>query len=130
MLSGGANALTTYTGFAVVLFSGVAVLSLFVLRRSETARPATVPRAGAIPWRPRSSRSQVALIVANALWSDLVMPIHTGTAWGPAAAGLIIIGLGVPIYFFFAKRSEHPALGVEPGARLFSAASLTLMRGS
>jgi APA family basic amino acid/polyamine antiporter len=35
VLSGGANALTTYTGFAVVLFAGIAVVSLFVLRHRE-----------------------------------------------------------------------------------------------
>ena len=35
MLDGGA--LTDYTGFAIVLFSGVAVVSLFVLRQREWA---------------------------------------------------------------------------------------------
>ena len=39
VLSGGANALTTYTGFAVVLFAGVAVVSLFVLRQREPDAP-------------------------------------------------------------------------------------------
>jgi hypothetical protein len=39
VLSGGANALTTYTGFAVVLFAGFSVLSLFVLRRQEPDAP-------------------------------------------------------------------------------------------
>ena len=35
VLSGGADALIRYTGFAVVLFSGIAVLALFVLRLRE-----------------------------------------------------------------------------------------------
>ena len=39
VLSGSADALTTYTGFSVVLFAGVAVLSLFVLRLREPDAP-------------------------------------------------------------------------------------------
>ena len=35
VLTGGASTLTNYTGFAVVLFAGVAVAALFVLRRRE-----------------------------------------------------------------------------------------------
>ena len=42
--------------------------------------------------------------VANALYTDLVVPIRQGTAWGPAAAGLIVVGLGVPLYFLFKRR--------------------------
>jgi len=39
VLSGGASALIRYTGFAVVLFAGVAVAALFVLRWREPAAP-------------------------------------------------------------------------------------------
>ena len=39
VLSGSADALTNYTGFAIVLFAGVAVASLFVLRPREPAAP-------------------------------------------------------------------------------------------
>jgi basic amino acid/polyamine antiporter, APA family len=102
VLSGGANALTTYTGFAVVLFSGVAVVSLFVLRQREPA--ASRPfRAWGYPIAPAIFAIASLAIVVNALWADLVVPIRTGTPWGPAAAGLIIIGLGIPLYFFFSR---------------------------
>jgi APA family basic amino acid/polyamine antiporter len=103
VLSGGANALTTYTGFAVVLFAGVAVVSLFVLRRSEPGAPRPF-RAWGYPVAPAIFAIASLAIVSNALWSDLVTPIRTGSDWGPAAAGLIIIGLGVPIYYFFSHR--------------------------
>ena len=47
-----------------------------------------------------------ALIVANALYTDLVVPIRTETPWGPAAAGLIVIALGVPLYYVFSRRGS------------------------
>ena len=46
VLSGGASALTRYTGFAVVLFAGVAVAALFVLRWREPDAPRPFQRAG------------------------------------------------------------------------------------
>ena len=103
VLSGGANALTTYTGFAVVLFSGVAVVSLFVLRQREPDAPRPF-RAWGYPIAPAIFAIASLAIVLNALWADLVIPMRTGAAWGPAAAGLIVIGLGVPFYFFFSRR--------------------------
>ncbi len=105
VLSGGAQALTTYTGFAVVLFSGVAVVSLFVLRQREPDAPRPF-RAWGYPVAPAIFAIASLAIVLNALWADLVIPITTGGPWGPAAAGLIIIGLGVPLYFFFSRRKS------------------------
>jgi APA family basic amino acid/polyamine antiporter len=55
VLSGTFEQLLTYTGFAVILFSGLAVLSLFVLH--GRARKAGASERGAIPGRPRSSAS-------------------------------------------------------------------------
>ena len=103
VLSGGAQALTTYTGFSVVLFAGIAVLSLFVLRQREPDAPRPF-KAWGYPIAPAIFTIASALIVGNALWNDLLVPIQTGAPWGPAAAGLLIIGLGVPIYFFFSSR--------------------------
>ena len=104
VLSGSANALTTYTGFAVVLFAGVAVVALFVLRQREPDAPRPF-RAWGYPVAPAIFAIASLAIVLNALWADLAIPILTGAPWGPAAAGLIIIGLGVPLYFFFSRRS-------------------------
>jgi APA family basic amino acid/polyamine antiporter len=106
VLSGGAGALTTYTGFAVVLFAGVAVVSLFVLRQREPEAPRPF-KAWGYPVAPAIFATASLLIVANALWLDLVRPIITGGPWGPAAAGLIIIGLGIPTYYFFSRRGQR-----------------------
>ena len=105
VLSGGANALTTYTGFAVVLFAGIAVVSLFVLREREPDAPRPF-RAWGYPVAPAIFAVASLAIVCNALWNDLMVPIQNGTPWGPAAAGLIIIGLGIPLYYFFAARES------------------------
>jgi APA family basic amino acid/polyamine antiporter len=105
VLSGSASALTTYTGFSVVLFSGIAVMSLFVLRRREPEAPRPF-KAWGYPIAPAIFAVASMLIVINALWSDLIVPLGTGSPWGPAAAGLIIIGLGVPMYVFFRRRSS------------------------
>ena len=47
-----------------------------------------------------------ALIVANALWTDLVAPLTSGRAMGPSAAGLLIIGLGLPLYAWFTRTTS------------------------
>ena len=104
VLSGSAQALTTYTGFSVVLFAGIAVASLFVLRAREPNAPRPF-KAWGYPLAPAIFTLASALIVLNALWTDLVVPIATGAPWGPAAAGLIVIGLGIPIYLFFSRRT-------------------------
>ena len=44
------------------------------------------------------------LIVANALYTDLVKPLTAGTQIGPSAAGFLVIGLGLPIYYFFSRK--------------------------
>jgi APA family basic amino acid/polyamine antiporter len=104
VLTGSGSALTTYTGFAVILFAGVAVGALFVLRYREPDAPRPF-RALGYPIAPAVFTVASFLIVVNALWSDLVVPLQTGAAWGPTAAGLVIIGLGVPVFFMFARRS-------------------------
>ncbi len=108
VLSGGAQTLTTYTGFAVVLFAGVAVAALFVLRVREPDAPRPF-RAWGYPIAPAIFTVASALIVLNALWSDLAVPVMQGTEWGPAAAGLIVIGLGLPVYWIFKSRRSTPS---------------------
>ncbi|MCC7243929.1 MAG: hypothetical protein IT180_18550 [Acidobacteria bacterium] len=44
------------------------------------------------------------LIVLNALWTDLVTPLTSGQALGPSAAGLFVIALGLPLYWWFSRR--------------------------
>ena len=104
VLTGSGSALTTYTGFAVILFAGVAVGALFVLRHREpdARRPF---RAWGYPLAPALFVVTSALIVINALWTDLVRPLSTGGSWGPAAAGLVVIALGLPVYFVLRSRA-------------------------
>ena len=103
VLSGSANSLTTYTGFSVVLFAGIAVLSLFVLRQREPDAPRPF-RAWGYPVAPAIFSIASLAIVLNALWADLLVPISTGAPWGPAAAGLIVIGLGIPLFYLFSRQ--------------------------
>ena len=108
VLSGGASTLTNYTGFAVVLFAGVAVAALFVLRRREPDVDAAVQGVGLSGRAGDLHAWPACAIVANALWSDLVTPIAAGTTWGPSAAGLLIIAAGVPTLLVDA-RPRQPA---------------------
>jgi APA family basic amino acid/polyamine antiporter len=103
VLSGGAGALTNYTGFAVILFSGIAVAALFVLRRREPSAPRPF-KAWGYPAAPAIFTLASLAIVANALWTDLAQPLETGAAWGPSAAGLVIISAGIPVYWLLVGR--------------------------
>ena len=49
----------------------------------------------------------VALIVVNALWTDLFKPLTVGASLGPAAAGLVVIALGLPVYFLLRSRASR-----------------------
>jgi APA family basic amino acid/polyamine antiporter len=104
VLTGSARALTTYTGFAVVLFACVAIGALFVLRAREPESPRPF-RAIGYPIAPAIACLAMLLIVCNALWTDLVVPITRDQPWGPAAAGLIVIGLGMPVYLLLRGRA-------------------------
>ncbi len=105
VLSGGASSLTNYTGFAVVLFAGVAVASLFVLRQREPDAPRPF-RAWGYPVAPAIFTIASLAIVANAAWTDLVKPLISGGAWGPSAAGIVIIAAGIPVYLWMSARSK------------------------
>ena len=93
VLSGGASALIRYTGFAVVLFAGVAVAALFVLRWREPAAPRPFKALG-YPVAPAVFAIAAFLIVANAIYSDP----------RPSCAGVLIVLAGIPLYLFFARR--------------------------
>jgi APA family basic amino acid/polyamine antiporter len=88
VLSGTLAQLVTYTGFAIVLFTGIAVSSLFVLRRRDggAARPFS---ALGYPWAPAIFVAASGAMVANSFWRD------------PASsfAGAALIAAGVPVYY-------------------------------
>jgi basic amino acid/polyamine antiporter, APA family len=103
ILTGSANALITYTGFSITLFLGVAVFALFVLRQREPNAPRPF-KAWGYPVAPAIFCAACFIILANALYTDLVKTTINGQPMGPSAWGLLVIGLGLPIYYFFARR--------------------------
>ncbi len=93
VLSSTLSGLVNYTGFAVVLFSGIAVASLFVLRMREpdADRPF---RAWGYPFAPGLFVAASAAMVLHRLWTEPSETLY----------GLIIIGAGVPLYLAFARK--------------------------
>jgi APA family basic amino acid/polyamine antiporter len=92
VLSGGFSQLIDYTGFAVVLFSGIAGGALFVLRRRSPDEPRPF-RAWGYPWAPALFVGASALIVMNAVWRTP----------GPTGAGILIILAGLPLYWWLTR---------------------------
>jgi APA family basic amino acid/polyamine antiporter len=93
VLSGDLSQLVAYTGFAVVLFSAVAVLALFVLRRREPAAERPFKALG-YPIAPALFIVASVLIVANGIWNSP----------GPSLAGTAVIVAGVPVYWAIASK--------------------------
>ena len=89
-----ADALVNYTGFAIVLFSGIAVLALFVLRQREPAaeRPFAV---WGYPFVPGLYVLVSAAILINGLYR----------APGPTGAGVLVLLAGIPLFLLFSRRS-------------------------
>ena len=103
ILTGSANALLTYTGFSITLFLGVAVFALFVLRRREPNAERPFKALG-YPIAPAIFTIACFVVLVNALNNDLVKPLMAGGQIGPAAWGFLVIGLGLPVYYFFSSR--------------------------
>jgi APA family basic amino acid/polyamine antiporter len=97
VLSGTFSQLASYTGFAIVLFAGIAVAALFVLRYREPDAPRPF-RAWGYPVAPALFTVMSAVMVVNQVQREP----------GPAAAGLVVIGCGIPIYFLFRHRFPSP----------------------
>ena len=89
MLSGTLSQLLSYTGFAVVLFSGVAVASLFVLRWRDGRVDRPYSTWG-YPVAPAVFVLAAAVLVLNEIVSRP----------GSAFAGLGIMAAGVPVYWW------------------------------
>jgi APA family basic amino acid/polyamine antiporter len=101
VLSGTFEQLLTYTGFGVILFSALAVLSLFFVRR--TATQDAVFRAWGYPWAPA-----LFCIVGFAIVLNTIRE-----APGVASAGLAVMAAGVPMYWWV----RHTARAVGRGQR-------------
>ncbi len=107
ILTGSRDKLANYVGFAIVLFAGIAVAAVFVLRWREPDAPRPFKALG-YPVAPAIFAIASLLIVLNALWTDLVVPIMRDQPWGPTAAGMLVIAAGLPVYYLFARRSASP----------------------
>jgi basic amino acid/polyamine antiporter, APA family len=88
VLSGSLSQLVSYTGFALVLFSGIAVSAVFVLRRRQPAAERPF-RAWGYPWAPALFIVACGAMVANELWRSPTT----------SAAGVGLIALGIPVYW-------------------------------
>jgi len=93
VLTGTFSQLVQYTGFAVVLFAGIAVAALFVLRRRHPDAPRPF-RAWGYPVTPGIFVAASAAMVVNAIWREP----------GPSLGGLGILLAGVPVYLWFRSR--------------------------
>ena len=93
VLSGTLSQLVSYTGFAVVLFSAVAVTCVFVLRRRDPGAPRPF-RAWGYPWAPAIFVLACFAMVVNEM-------IRNGAT---ALVGVAVIAAGIPVYFFFGRR--------------------------
>jgi basic amino acid/polyamine antiporter, APA family len=96
VLSGTLSELVAYTGFAVVLFSGVAVLAVFVLRHREPAAHRPFKALG-YPLAPAIFVVASLMMVVNELWNS------PRTSF----AGLAVIAAGIPLYWSFARRNRR-----------------------
>jgi APA family basic amino acid/polyamine antiporter len=97
VLLAAADTLVTYTGFAIVLFSGAAVIALFVLRAKEPDAERPFKALG-YPVAPGIYAIASIAILINGLLR----------APGPTGAGALIILAGIPLYFVFRRQ---PAAG-------------------
>jgi APA family basic amino acid/polyamine antiporter len=93
VLSGTLSQLVAYTGFAVVLFAGIAVSAVFVLRHRIPDDPRPF-RALGYPWAPAIFVVSSAAMVVNEIWRDP----------GPALTGVALIAAGIPVYLLARRR--------------------------
>lgn len=93
VLTATADALVNYTGFAIVLFSGVAVAALFALRRRAPDAPRPF-RAWGYPVAPAIYAVASLAILLNGLYRA---PAATG-------AGALIIAAGLPLFALFRRQ--------------------------
>lgn len=92
VLCGSLSQLVSYTGFAVILFSAIAVLCVFVLRHREPDAPRPF-RAWGYPWAPGIFVIAGAAMVVNEM-------IRNGAT---AIAGVAVIVAGIPVYYLFRR---------------------------
>jgi APA family basic amino acid/polyamine antiporter len=93
ILTGKLDTLANYVGFAIILFAGIAVAAVFVLRAREPNAPRPYKTLG-YPVAPAIFVLTSLAIVLNALYSD---PRQFGL-------GLLVIASGIPLYLWLTRR--------------------------
>lgn len=101
VLSASLSQLVAYTGFSVVLFSGIAVVALFVLRHRDP-RAERPFRALGYPLAPALFVVASLVIVINEVWNN------PGTSF----AGLAVIAAGLPLYRALGRHRAAASLSV------------------
>jgi APA family basic amino acid/polyamine antiporter len=93
VLSGSLSQLVNYTGFAVVLFSAIAVAAVFVLRRREPREDRPF-RAWGEPGAPATFVVASAAMLGSILWN---------TPLASSLRGFVIIAAGLPLYWWMRR---------------------------
>ena len=99
VLTGTFDAIVTYTGFAVVLFAGAAVASLFVFRRRDTQRWSGY-RVWGFPVAP------AAFVIASALMLEATIAREPL----PSLAGVALMAAGLPLYVWSKRASRESSV--------------------
>lgn len=106
ILTGTFEQLLIYTGFAVVLFSGLAVLALFFLRRRTVEVKEGMEGKEGKDGSERKEYRGWGYPVAPAIFvlASLAMVINAiYRSPEPSLAGLAVMAAGIPIYWWFAR---------------------------
>lgn len=96
-LSGTFDQITTYSIFALWLFFGVTVGAVFVLRRKMPDAQRPYKTLG-YPLVPLLFMLVAVWLVVNTIATN---PVESGI-------GLVLIALGLPLYFYFKRKQEAP----------------------
>jgi APA family basic amino acid/polyamine antiporter len=103
VLTGTFDAIVTYTGFAVVLFAGAAVASLFVIRRRDVQ-----------PWRGYRVWGFPVVPAVFVIASALMLEATIAREPLPSLAGVALMAAGLPLYAWWKRRAPR-ASGASPG---------------
>jgi APA family basic amino acid/polyamine antiporter len=93
ILTGSLDALANYVGFAIILFAGIAVAAVFVLRARDPHAPRPYRTLG-YPLAPAIFVLTSLAIVLNALYRSP----------GQFGLGLLVIASGIPLYLWLTRR--------------------------
>ena len=100
-LSGTFGQLVDYVAFADWIFFGLAVAGLFVYRRRDraTGRVSGGFLVPGFPWTPALFVTAALYVVVSSVLANL----------RNAAAGMLLLGLGIPVYLYWSRRSRRAA---------------------